>query len=127
MNFPSELKYAKSDEWVRVEGDVATFGISDYAQDTLNDLVYIEFKPVGTKVSAGDAFGEVESVKAASEMYAPIAGEIIEVNSALESSPETVNADPYSAGWMVKIRVSDASALSDLMDSTAYQAFCESR
>lgn len=127
MNFPSDLKYAKSDEWVKVEGDIATFGISDYAQDSLNDLVYIEFKPVGTTLSAGDSFGEIESVKAASEVYAPIAGEIIEVNGDLAGTPETVNADPYGAGWMVKIRVSDASALASLMDSAAYQAYCESR
>jgi len=127
LKYPATLKYAKSDEWVLVEGDVATFGISDYAQDSLNDIVYIDLKAVGTSISAGDAFGEVESVKAASEIYAPIGGEIIEVNEALSGAPETINADPYGAGWMVKIRVSDASALADLMDSDAYATYCESR
>ncbi len=127
MTYPSDLKYAKSDEWVRVEGDIATLGISDYAQDALNDLVYVQFKPVGTKLEAGDAVCEVESVKAASEVYSPVAGEIIEVNSALQEAPETINADPYGAGWLVKIRVSDASPLADLMDSEAYKAYCESR
>jgi glycine cleavage system H protein len=127
LNYPANLKYAKSDEWVLVEGDVATFGISDYAQDSLNDIVYIDLKAVGTSVGAGEAFGEVESVKAASEVYAPISGEIIEVNEALSGAPETINADPYGAGWMVKIRISDASALAELMDSEAYVAYCESR
>ncbi|MDW8171106.1 MAG: glycine cleavage system protein GcvH [Anaerolineae bacterium] len=127
LKYPAMLKYAKSDEWVLVEGDVATFGISDYAQDSLNDIVYVSLKPVGTTLSVGESFGEVESVKAASEVYAPISGEIIEVNEALSSAPETINADPYGAGWMVKVRISDSSALADLMDSDAYAAYCESR
>lgn len=127
LKYPVTLKYAKSDEWVLVEGDVATFGISDYAQDSLNDIVYVSLKPVGTIIGAGESFGEVESVKAASELYAPISGEIIEVNEALSGTPETINADPYGAGWMVKVRISDASALAGLMDSDAYAAYCESR
>jgi len=127
LKFPADLKYAESDEWIRVEGDTATVGISDYAQDALNDLVYVEFRAVGEKLEEGDAFGEVESVKAASEMYLPVAGEIIEVNTALESDPETINTDPYGAGWMVKIRITDASNLANLMDATAYKEYCERR
>jgi glycine cleavage system H protein len=127
LNYPADLKYAKTDEWVRLEGDIATLGISDYAQDALNDVVYVEFKSVGTKLAAGDAVGEVESVKATSSIYSPVAGEVIEVNTALESAPETINADPYGAGWIVKIRVSDPAPLNDLMDADAYRAYCESR
>jgi glycine cleavage system H protein len=127
LRYPADLKYAKSDEWVRLEGEIATLGVSDYAQDALNDLVYVEFKPVGTALAAGDAVGEVESVKAASSIYSPVAGEIVEVNTALESAPEIVNSDPYGAGWMVKIKVSDPAPLNDLMDADAYKAYCESR
>lgn len=127
LNYPADLKYAKTDEWVRLEGDIATLGISDYAQDALNDVVYVEFKSVGTKLAAGDVVGEVESVKAASSIYTPVAGEVIEVNTALESAPETINADPYGAGWMVKIRVSDPAPLDNLMDAEAYKAYCASR
>ena len=127
LKFPADLKYTESDEWIRVDGDTATIGISDYAQESLNDLVYVEFKSVGDKLAEGDAFGEVESVKAASEVYLPVAGEIIEVNNALESDPETINSDPYGAGWMVKIKVTDASNLANLMDAAAYQEYCERR
>lgn len=127
LKFPEDLKYTESDEWIRVEGDTATVGISDYAQDSLNDLVYVEFKEVGDTLAQGDAFGEVESVKAASELYLPIAGEIIEVNSALEGDPETINRDPYGAGWMVKVRITDDSNLANLMDAAAYKAYCDSR
>ncbi|MFQ3648137.1 MAG: glycine cleavage system protein GcvH [Anaerolineae bacterium] len=127
LKYPADLKYAKSDEWVRLEGEIATLGVSDYAQDALNDLVYVEFKSVGTVIAAGDAVGEVESVKAASSIYSPVAGEIVEVNTALESAPEIVNSDPYGAGWMVKIKVSDPAPLNDLMDADAYKAYCESR
>lgn len=127
LNYPADLKYAESDEWIRVEGDTATIGISDYAQDSLNDLVYAEFKTVGEMLEAGEAFGEIESVKAASEVYVPVAGEIIEVNDELEGEPEIVNEDPYGNGWMVKIKVTDASNLENLMDADAYKAYCESR
>jgi glycine cleavage system H protein len=121
------LKYATSDEWIKIEGDVATIGISDYAQDALNDLVYVEFKGTGTVLEAGEAFGEVESVKAASEVYMPVAGEIIEINSELESEPEIVNEDPYGNGWMIKVRVTDASNLDNLMDAAAYKEYCDNR
>ena len=124
---PAELKYAESDEWFAVDGDVVTIGITDFAQDQLNDIVYVEFKDAGDKLDAGDSFGEVESVKAASEMYSAVAGEIVDVNSALEDSPETVNADPFGAGWMVKVKVADLAALDGLMDAVAYDAYCDSR
>ena len=124
---PAELKYADTDEWFAVAGDVVTIGITDYAQDQLNDIVYVEFKEAGDNVEAGDSFGEVESVKAASELYSVVAGEIIEVNSALEDAPEIVNADPFGAGWMVKIRSDSLVALDALMDATAYDAYCDSR
>lgn len=127
LNYPEDLKYAESDEWVRVEGDTATIGISDFAQNALNDLVYAEFKTVGETLDAGEAFGEIESVKAASEVYLPIAGEIIEVNSELEGEPEIVNEDPYGNGWMVKIKVTDASNLDNLMDVNAYKEYCDNR
>ncbi len=124
---PAELKYAESDEWFALDGDMVTIGITDYAQDQLNDIVYVEFKDPGDDVEAGGSFGEVESVKAASELYSAVAGEIIEVNSNLEDEPEVVNADPYGAGWMVKIRAADVSGLDGLMDAAAYDAYCDSR
>lgn len=124
---PTNLRYAKSDEWFSVEGDVVTVGITDYAQDQLNDIVYIELKESGDSLAAGEAFGEVESVKAASEMYTAVAGEVIEVNADLEDAPEIVNADPFGAGWMVKIRAADVSALDGLMDAAAYDSYCDSR
>lgn len=127
LTYPSDLKYAESDEWIRVEGDTATIGISDYAQNSLNDLVYVEFKEAGEAIDAGEAFGEIESVKAASEVYLPVAGEVIEVNSELEGEPEIVNADPYGNGWMIKIKITDASNLEKLMDVDAYKAYCENR
>jgi glycine cleavage system H protein len=127
LKYPEDLKYAESDEWIRIEGDTATIGISDYAQDALNDLVYVEFKDVGDTIDAGEPFGEVESVKAASEVFLPVSGEIIEVNEALEGEPDIINSDPYGAGWMVKIKITDDSNLANLMDAAAYKELCESR
>ncbi len=124
---PAELKYADSDEWFAVAGDVVTIGITDYAQDQLNDIVYVEFRDPGDAVEAGGSFGEVESVKAASELYSVVAGEIIEVNSALEDEPEVLNADPYGKGWMVRIRAASLAGLGGLMDAAAYDAYCDSR
>jgi glycine cleavage system H protein len=124
---PGDLKYAKSDEWVRLEGSTATLGISDYAQDSLNDIVFVELPEVGRTLNPGDSFGVVESVKAASDLYTPIGGEIIEVNSALGDAPETINSDPYGKGWIVKLRVTDTSGMANLMDADAYAAYCESR
>ena len=124
---PPNLKYAKSDEWFAVDGDVVTIGITDYAQDQLNDIVYVEYIAAGDRVEAGDSFGEIESVKAASELYSAVAGEIIAVNSDLEDAPEVINADPFGAGWMVKIKASNLSALGELMDAEAYDRYCDSR
>lgn len=124
---PADLKYAKSDEWFKVEGDIVTIGITDYAQDQLNDIVYIEFKGVGENIDADDTFGEVESVKASSELYTVVSGTVTEINTALEDSPETINSDPFGAGWMVKLKVSDLSPLDALMDANAYSAYCDER
>ena len=124
---PAELKYTDTDEWFAIAGDVLTVGITDYAQDQLNDIVYVEFRDAGDVLEAGESFGEVESVKAASELYSVVPGEIMAVNTALEDAPETVNADPFGAGWMVRIRASDLSPLDGLMDAAAYEAYCDSR
>ncbi len=122
---PAELKYAPSHEWVRVDGDVATVGITDHAQDALGDLVYVELPEVGDTVAAQDEAGVVESVKAASDIYAPVSGEIIAVNDALSDSPEIVNSDPYHDGWMYKIRMSDVAELEDLLSAEDYDAKVE--
>lgn len=127
MNVPSELKYAKSDEWVRVEGDTATVGISDYAQDALSDIVYVDLPQVGASFAAGQAFGSVESVKAQSDVYLPVAGTVTAVNDALGQTPELVNSQPFTGGWLVKVTVTDPAALAGLMDAAAYEAFCASR
>ena len=127
MNVPSDLKYAKSDEWVRVEGNTATVGISDYAQDALSDIVYVDLPQVGASFAAGAAFGSVESVKAQSDVYLPVAGTVTAVNDTLSQSPELVNSDPFGAGWLVKLTVTDPAALASLMDAAAYEAFCASR
>lgn len=119
------LKFSKDHEWVRLDGDVATVGISDYAQKQLGDVVFVELPDVGHEVDAGDELAVVESVKAASEVYAPIAGEVTEVNADLEGAPETVNAAPMDGGWFVKMSVSDKAALDTLMDEAAYKEYCE--
>ena len=127
LKFPSDLKYLKSDEWLRIEGDTGTIGISDFAQDQLNDVVYVDLPEVGRVLAAGESFGSVESVKAASELMTPVAGEVIAVNSDLEKTPELVNSDPYGRGWMIKIRITDASAADSLMDAAAYEEYCKNR
>jgi glycine cleavage system H protein len=122
MNTPENLKYAKSHEWVKDNGDgTVTVGITDHAQDALGDIVFVELPSVGTQFSAGDTFGVVESVKAASDVYAPVGGEVLEVNSALEDSPETINDAPYEGGWLMKLKISDAADLDGLLDASAYQ------
>lgn len=121
---PNELKYTKSHEWLRVDGDVITVGITDHAQDALGDLVYVEVPEAGTDVSAGDACAVVESVKAASDVYAPISGEVVEGNPVLADAPETINDDAYGAGWMFKIRGSIEGV--ELLDAAAYSAFVAS-
>lgn len=127
MNIPAELKYAKSDEWIRVEGTTATIGVSDFAQSELSDVVYVDLPSVGDTFAAGQSFGSVESVKAASEVYLPVAGAVTEVNEALKTQPELINSDPYGAGWLVKLTISDAANLANLLDAAAYQAHCEAR
>ncbi len=127
LKFPEELKFAKSDEWLRVEGDSATIGLSDYAQEQLNDVVYLELPEVGDSIAKGDTFGTVESVKAASDLYMPVSGTITEVNSALEDEPELINSDPYGAGWILKIKLDGDPDTGDLMDAGAYKAYCEDR
>lgn len=113
MSVPGDLKYTKSHEWVRTEGDTATIGITEHAQDELGDVVFVELPEEGASFDAGDSFGTVESVKAVSDLYAPVGGEVVEVNSALEESPEKINEDPYGEGWIVKLRTSgDADLLS---------------
>ena len=119
---PEELKYATSHEWARLDGDIVTVGISDHAQDALGDLVYVELPSVGDSVQAGDEAGVVESVKAASDIYAPVSGEIVEINEALADSPETVNSAPYTDGWLYRIRISDASELDKLLSADEYAA-----
>jgi len=127
LKFPSDLKYTKNDEWLRIEGDTATVGVSDYAQDQLNDIVYVEFPDVGAEFAQGASFGVVESVKAASDIYMPIGGTITEVNSTLEDEPEIINTDPYGKGWLIKFTVKNPSEAGALMDADAYQKYCESR
>jgi glycine cleavage system H protein len=119
-NVPSELKFLSSHEWVAVDGDVATIGVSDHAQELLGDLVFVELPEEGSAVVAGDSVAVIESVKAASDTYAPISGEIIEVNAELEDSPERINDDPYGDGWMYKIKIDDHSEVADLLDASAY-------
>lgn len=119
------LKFTKDHEWIRVEGDVATVGISEYAQKQLGDVVFVELPELEREVSQGDELAVVESVKAASEVYAPVAGEVTEVNETLEGAPETVNAAATGDGWFVKMTISDASELDALMDEAAYKDYCE--
>jgi len=120
MSNPSDRKYAESHEWHLVDGDVVTIGITEHAVDQLPDVTFVEMKPAGTTVDAGDTVGEVESVKTTSDIYSGVAGEIVEVNGALSDNPELINSDPYGKGWLVKIKVSDASGLGKLMDAAAY-------
>lgn len=121
MNFPSELKYTKDHEWVRIEGDIATVGVTDFAQKELGDIVYVEVETIGETLEAGEVFGTVEAVKTVSDLFMPVAGEILEVNPELESSPELVNESAYEQGWMVKVKLSGGIP-ADLMDAASYKA-----
>jgi glycine cleavage system H protein len=123
MAHPSDRKYSNEHEWVLVDGDVATIGITDFAQDQLGEVVYVDLPDEGESVSAGDTFGEIESVKSVSELFAPVTGEIVEVNSGLSDAPETVNADAHGAGWMIKVRLEDSSEVDALMSSDEYESF----
>lgn len=122
MNFPDDLKYSDDHEWVRVDGDVATVGVTDFAQSELGDVVFVEIETEGEELSKGDTFGTVEAVKTVSDLFMPISGEVIEVNAAIEDAPESVNDEPYGSGWMIKVKISDTSELDDLMTPADYQA-----
>jgi glycine cleavage system H protein len=122
LNIPEDLQYTKSHEWVRIEGDTATIGITDHAQDELGDVVFVELPEEGATFDAGESFGTVESVKAVSDLYTPVGGEVVEVNSALEDAPENINEDPYGEGWIVKLRTTDGA---DLLSPEEYEKVVE--
>tara|TARA_B100001121_G_C18433673_1_gene500436 strand:+ start:240 stop:629 length:390 start_codon:yes stop_codon:yes gene_type:complete len=125
MTFDESVKYQESHEWARVDGDLVVVGISDYAQDELGDVVFVELPEVGSTLKKGDAFGVVESVKAASDLYLPVGGEIAEVNEALKDTPEKVNEAPFGDGWIIKVKAADTGELDALMDAAAYKTFTE--
>ena len=122
MNIPSDLKYTKDHEWVKIEGDVATIGITDFAQSELGDIVYVEVETLDETLQAEEIFGTVEAVKTVSDLFLPLSGEIIEFNEALEDEPEKVNTDPYGDGWMIKVKCSDLAEVENLLSSEAYKA-----
>ncbi len=121
MNIPSELKYTKDHEWIKVDGDTAIIGITDFAQSELGDIVYVDVDTLDDTVEKDDVFGSVEAVKTVSDLFMPLTGEVIEFNEALEDEPELVNKDPYGNGWMIKVSIQDASQIDDLLDAQAYQ------
>ncbi len=121
MNIPANLKYTKDHEWINLEGNTAVIGVTDYAQGELGDVVFIEIETLGELLDKEEVFGTIEAVKTVSDLFMPVAGEIIEINPQLEDNPELVNKDPYGDGWLIKIKVSDASQLSELLNSQAYQ------
>ena len=120
MNIPTELRYTKEHEWIRAEGDIGTIGITDYAQDQLGDIVYLDLPAVGKALTQHDKLGEIESVKAVSDLYAPVSGEVLEVNQEAVDQPEAVNEEPYGKGWLIKVRLSDASELDAMLTNEAY-------
>ena len=122
MNFPQNLKYTNEHEWIRVEGDIAYVGITDYAQERLGDIVFVDIPTVGETLEAGETFGTIEVVKTISDLFLPLAGEILEQNEALEENPELVNKDPYGEGWLIKMKPADVKAAEDLLDAEAYKA-----
>ena len=125
MNIPSELKYTSDHEWIKIEGNVATIGITDFAQSELGDIVYVEIETQGDELEKGDVFGTVEAVKTVSDLFMPMDGEVIEVNDAIEDEPEIVNNDPYGKGWMVKIKMADTSKAEGLLSADEYKAEIE--
>ena len=128
MLVPQDLKYQKTDEWVKVENGIAIIGITDYAQDSLSDVVFVEFAiDPDDEISAGDSLATIESVKAAAEVVFPVSGKVLEVNQILTDTPELLNSEPYTGGWLAKVQVSDESELDKLMDSAAYDAYCQDR
>ncbi|WP_276168038.1 glycine cleavage system protein GcvH [Zobellia alginiliquefaciens] len=122
MNIPAELKYTKDHEWIKIDGDIATVGITDFAQSELGDIVYVEVETVDETLDREEVFGTVEAVKTVSDLFQPLSGEIIEFNEELEDTPENVNSDPYGKGWMVKIKISDASQVDDLLSADDYKS-----
>lgn len=121
MNIPSELKYTKDHEWVKIDGEIATIGITDFAQQELGDIVYVEIESIGETLDAEEVFGTVEAVKTVSDLFMPLSGKVLEFNAALEDIPESVNDDPYKSGWMIKVKIEDPSQISDLLDFDAYK------
>ena len=121
MNIPSELKYTKDHEWIKIDGDIATIGITDFAQNELGDIVYVDIDTLDETVEIEEVFGTVEAVKTVSDLFMPLTGEVIEFNDALEDTPENVNSDPYGEGWMIKIKMSDTSQIEKLLDAEAYK------
>jgi len=122
MNIPSDLKYTKDHEWVKIEGNIATIGITDFAQGELGDIVYVDVDTLDESVDKDEVFGSVEAVKTVSDLFMPLTGEVVEFNEALEDEPETVNKDPYGDGWMIKLSIADESQIEDLLDAAAYQS-----
>ena len=122
MNIPAELKYTKDHEWIKIEGNVATVGITDFAQGELGDIVYVDVDTLDDTIEKDEVFGSVEAVKTVSDLFMPLSGEVIEFNEGLEDSPENVNTDPYGEGWMIKIKISDNSQVDNLLDAEAYKA-----
>jgi len=121
MNIPTELKYTNDHEWAKVDGDMVTVGITDYAQGELGDVVFVEMPESGAEVNKNDTFGTIEAVKAVADLFSPISGQVVELNEALEDAPETINKDPYGKGWIIKVKMSNASEINDLMDAAAYE------
>jgi len=121
MNIPAELKYTKDHEWVKIDGDVATVGITEFAQSELGDIVYVEIETVGETIEQEEVFGSVEAVKTVSDLFMPLSGEILEFNENLESNPELVNSDPYGEGWMIKVKISDVSQIDSLLNAASYE------
>lgn len=127
MKFPNDLRYSRNDEWIRTDGQNATVGITDYAQDQLSDIVYVDYSAApGTSVKQGAGFGTVESVKAAADIYMPVDGEVVEANKSLQTKPEAINSDPYGS-WLIKIKLSNPSQVDALLDAAAYEKFCKER
>jgi len=122
MNFPSNLRYTKDHEWISLEGDIATIGITDFAQRELGDIVYVEVETIGKAMQAGEIFGTVEAVKTVSDLYLPVAGTVLELNASLAGTPEAVNNDPYGDGWMIKMKVNNPGEIAALMDASTYEA-----
>ena len=125
MNIPANLKYSADHEWVRVEGNIAVIGITDFAQSELGDIVFVDIQTEGEDLNTGDAFGAIEAVKTVADALMPVSGKVIEVNADLEGAPESVNSDPYGAGWMIKVEMSNPSEVDSLMDAAAYEGICK--